>query len=216
MTATPANTVPTGPNFRRILWLDIALPFVAVFALERFGVAPLAAYAAASLFPLGSILGSWRAGRGVDVIGLGVVIGIASGLTLGLVTADPRFALLRAAPGFALFGIACLASLPTARPLMFFVARSFAAGGDPALRAAWNHRLVYPRFRRVMRMVTAVWGAGTLFHAGLAVTIAFTLPAQIALIAEPGVAFAIIAALLAWTRGVQRRAPAIEPIAIGA
>jgi hypothetical protein len=57
------------------------------------------------------------------------------------------------------FGIACLVSLATKRPLMFFVARSLATGGDTDRIAAWDARLVLPAFRKVMRRLTAVWGS---------------------------------------------------------
>lgn len=209
-TANSASPLPQAPNFRRVLLLDIVLPLVAVLLLERNGVSALGAYAIASVFPIGSVAGTRLRRRAVDVIGVGVVLGVGSGLLLGALTADPRFALVRAAPGFALFGIAALLSLFTARPLMFFVARAFAAGGDPARMAAWNARLTVPRFQRVVRSITAVWGIGTLIEAALAVACAFLLPGQVALVAEPIVAFGIIATLLAWTRGVQRRAPLIE------
>lgn len=205
------SPVPPGPNFRRILWLDIALPALTVFVLERQGAAALAAYAAASLFPLASLVTAWLRQRSIDVVGVAVVFGIACGLVLGLVTADPRFALVRAAPGFVLFGIAALASLATQRPLMFFVARAFAAAGDPARIAAWNQRLVYPRFVAAMRRLTLVWGAGALGASCAGVACAFLLPAQAAVIVEPLVHFGVLGALLAWTRGVQRRAPPIEP-----
>ena len=205
-----ATALPQGPNFRRVLLLDIVVPLMAVVLLERNGVSALGAYAVASVFPIGSVAVAWIARRSLDVIGVGVVLGVGSGLLLGALTADPRFALVRAAPGFALFGIAALLSLFTARPLMFFVARAFAAGGDPARMAAWNLRLAVPPFQQAMRTVTAVWGLGTLIEAALAIACAFLLPGQLALVAEPIVAFGIIAALLAWTRGVQRRAPIIE------
>lgn len=209
-TANSASPLPQPPNYRRVLLLDIALPLIAVVLLERNGVAALAAYAVASVFPIGSVAGAWFRRRSLDVIGIGVVLGVGSGLLLGALTADPRFALVRAAPGFALFGIAALLSLFTARPLMFFVARAFAAGGDPARMAAWNARLAVPRFQRVVRSITVVWGIGTLIEAALAIACAFMLPGQAALIAEPVIAFGILAALLAWTRGVQRRASPIE------
>lgn len=207
--ANAATPTPRPPNLRRIIWLDAVLPFLAVIILERNGAPPLVAYGAASLFPIVSVLASWFGRRGIDVIGVGVLLGIASGLVLALVTADPRFALVRAAPAFALFGIACLVSLFTARPLMFFVARSSKVGGDAARIAAWNEQLGLPRFRRAMQLLTTVWGIGALIEASLAIAAAFLLPGQIALVAEPIIAFGIVAALLAWTRTLQRRAPAV-------
>jgi len=204
------NPVPQGPDFRRVLLLDIVLPVAAVVLLEWSGVSALVAYAAASVFPIGSVAGAWLRRRAVDIIGVGVVLGIGSGLLLGVLTADPRFGLVRAAPGFALFGIAALLSLFTARPLMFFVARAFATRGDPALTAAWNARVGVPRFQHIMRKITVVWGVGALIEAMLAIASAFLLPGQIALAAEPIIAFGMVGLLLAWTRGVQRRAPPIE------
>lgn len=206
-TPTSGSPFPAGPNIRRVLLLDIALPALAVFLLQRNGTPALAAYAVASLFPIASIAAAWLRRRSVDIIGIAVVLGIGSGLILGFITADPRFALVRAAPGFALFGITALASLATKRPLMFFIARAFGAAGDPARIAAWDQRLTYPRFVGAMRRLTLVWGASALVGACLAVSSAFLLPGQIAVIAEPLLAFGTVGALLAWTRGVQRRAP---------
>lgn len=212
--AEPSNTgnpVPPGPSLGRVLWLDMALPSLAVLVLHWQGAPALTTYAVAGLFPVASVVMAWLRRRGIDVIGIGVVIGIASGLLLGLVTADPRFALVRAAPGFALFGIAALGSLATKWPLMFFVARAFGAAGDPARIAAWNQRLIYPRFVAAIRRLTLVWGIGALGASSAGIACAFLLPGQVAVIAEPLVHFAVLAALLAWTRGLQRRAPPIEP-----
>jgi hypothetical protein len=206
--ALSATKPPPRSALRRIALLDVVLPFLAVVTLLHNSVAPLAAYAVGSIFPASSIVVSWLRRRSVDYIGLGVLGGIASALAMAVVTGDPRFGLVRAAPAFAVFGIACLVSLATKRPLMFFVARSLATGGDTDRIAAWDARLVLPAFRKVMRRLTAVWGAGTLAHAALTVAVAFLLPASVALILEPVMAVATIAVLLAWTRATQRRNPA--------
>jgi hypothetical protein len=202
---SPSATLPPRPALRRIALLDMVLPFLAVVVLERNGIAPLAAYATASLFPAASILVSWLESRRFDPIGLGVLAGLASALLMAALTGDPRFGLLRAAPAFAAFGLACFVSLATKRPLMFFVARVFATGGDAERIAPWNARLTEPAFRQIMRRLTVVWGVGTLAHAALGIIAAFLLPGSVALIVEPMMAIAILAALLAWTRLVQRR-----------
>lgn len=206
----PGNSLPVL-NIRRLLLLDIALPVLAVVLLERQGAPALAAYAAAALFPAFSLASAWLRRRSVDPVGLGVLLGFGCALALGVVTSDPRFVLMRAAPAFALFGIACFVSLATARPLMFYVARAFSTEGDPARVALWNRRLAeVPRFQRAMRLLTAVWGAGSLVHAGVVVAAVLLLPAHVALIVDPAVAFVILAALLAWTRALQRNAPSLE------
>ena len=211
MTASPALALPSAalpppPMLRRIALLDIALPVVAVVAPLHNGVAPLAAYAAASLFPASSVAVTWlRRGR-FDQIGLGVLAGIAGALLIALFTGDARFGLVRAVPAFALFGVACLVSLPMRRPLMFFVTRAFATGGDAERVEAWNARLAVPGFRKNMRRLTAVWGAGTLAHAALSLAAVFLLTPAVVLVAEPVMGLGVLAALLAWTRGLQRRA----------
>ncbi len=204
--ATVSTADPPRPRFWRIALFDIGLPLGTIWILLHKGAAPLPAYAAASLFPALSVVVSWLGRRSLDFIGIGVIAGIASSLLLAVLTDDPRFGLVRAAPAFALFGAACLVSLPTVRPLMFFVARAFATGGDSERIAGFNARLAVPAFRRVMRRLTAVWGAGTLAHAVLGVAVAFQLSPSTALVVEPVMGLAILAALLAWTRSVQRRA----------
>jgi hypothetical protein len=197
--------LPPRLALRRIALLDMVLPFLAVVILQRNGVAPLAAYAAASLFPASSIIVSWVESRRFDPIGIGVLAGLASALLIAVLTGDHRFGLVRAAPAFAIFGLACFVSLATKRPLMFFVARAFGTGGDAERIATWNARLTEPAFRRVMRRLTVVWGVGTLTQATLGIAAAFLLPGSVALIIEPMMAIAILAMLLAWTRAVQRR-----------
>jgi len=162
------------------------------------------AYAVAGLFPVCSIVVGWLYRRGIDVIGIGVLIGIVSSLIVALLTNDLRFGLVRAAPAFGLFGPACLASLPGARPLMFFVARGLVTNGDEERAASWNRRIESLTFRRTMRRLTAVWGLGTLAQAVLGFTVAFVSPAAVALVIEPVMAIAIIAALLAWSRTISR------------
>lgn len=202
--ALPA-ALPPRPGFRRIVLIDMVLPFLAVVTLEHNGVAPLTAYATASLFPAISIVVSWLQRRHVDFVGIGVLAGLSTALLTASLTGDPRFGLMRAAPAFAMFSLACFVSLATKRPLMFFVARAFATGGEAERIAMWNLRLTEPRFHQAMRRLTAVWGVGTLAHAALSLAAAFLLAGSVALIVEPMLAIAILAALLAWTRSFQRR-----------
>jgi hypothetical protein len=202
--APSTNGYPSRPALRRIAVFDVILPLVAVIGLQRGGAAPLVAYAAAGFFPALSIVMSWLSRRSIDVVGVGVLIGIASSVIVALLTSDPRFALVRAAPAFGLFGIACLASLPTARPLMFFVARGVATGGDKDRVASWNERLKAPAFRQTMRRLTAVWGFGALAQAVFGIAVAFLAPASVAIVMEPVMAIAIVATLLAWSRNLQR------------
>jgi hypothetical protein len=201
----PSSGLPSRAALRRIAVFDILLPLATVIALQRNGTAPLTTYAAAAVFPALSIIISWFGRRSVEVVGIGVLSGIASGLIMALLTDDPRFALVRAAPAFGVFGLACFVSLSSERPLMFFVARAFAVGGDKERAAAWNERLKRIAFRATMRRLTGVWGAGALGQAVFGTAVAFLAPASVAILLEPAMAIVIIATLLAWSRGLQRR-----------
>ncbi len=77
------------------------------------------------VFPACGVLLAVVRGRRLDVIGALVLIGIAVGVGLGLATKNARLLLLEGSVPTALFALACLGSLLTARPLMFRFAHEF-------------------------------------------------------------------------------------------
>ena len=203
---------PALPHPLRIIAVDVVLPWLAVQLLLRFGhfsIVPALAIAAG--FPAASIVRLWIRQRHVDLIGLAVFVTILGGIAVALLFHDPRFAVLKGAPGFALFGIACLISLTRKRPLMFYVAREFNAAGDEAKAAAWTGRLENPRFCQVMRLLTLVWGVALLVEAPLGIAAAFLLPPTTAMVIEPMLGVGTISALLAWTFAFARRRQAASP-----
>ncbi len=208
-----ASSPNTGPGLRGLV-IDVGLPWLALQLLERVGVSIIGALAIAAVFPAFGVLSSWRRSRSIDVVGIIVLASLILGLVVALCVGDPRFALVKAAPAFALFGAACLVSLPMRRPLMFFVARHFAPGEPAAKTAQWNQRLSRPGFRSAMRLLTLVWGVACLAEAALGITAAFVLPLHVAVVAEPMIAIGTVALLLAWTRRfASRRARLAEQTA---
>jgi hypothetical protein len=199
----PPQAGPAAPGLRS-LTIDVGLPWLALQVLERLGVPTIWALAAAAVFPAYGLFLAWRRARSVDVVGAIVLASLGIGLIVALSLGDARFALVKAAPAFALFGAACLASLPMRRPLMFFVGRYFAPG-DAAVKATdWDQRLSRPIFRRAMFRLTLVWGFACLIEASLGIATAFLLPLHIAVVAEPLLAISTITLLLAWTRWFAR------------
>jgi hypothetical protein len=216
-----ASIGPSGlrtlPLLRNLV-VDAALPWIALQIMERWWHVPLVpALAIASIFPGTSILLSWIRNRRPDFIGMAVLATICGGIGVALLIRDPRYAVLKAAPVFGVFGVACLVSLGWRRPLMFFVSREFTARGDPAKAAAWTERLGNPRFRSAMRRLTIVWGLVCLLEAAVGITVAFLLPPSTALVIEPVLGIGTIAGLLAWTVAYARRrsAAAAEAAAFG-
>jgi hypothetical protein len=194
-----------GSNLVGTFIVDAALPWVAVELLESHGVSSVAAFALAAVFPVGSVALAWLRHRRVEAIGIAVTIAMVLGICVSIATDDVRFGVVKGAPAYGLFGLACLASLGAGRPVMFYVSRYFVAGDDPAKRAAWEARLEQPGFRHAMRILTAVWGLATLAEAVVGVAFAFTLAPSVTLVAEPALALGTVAALLFWTTAYARR-----------
>jgi hypothetical protein len=189
----------------RTLIVDIALPWLAVTLLERWGVPMVEAFVAAALIPLASVAVSWFEARRIEAVGAIVAATLLLGAGLALVSSDVRFSVVKAAPAYFAFGVACLLSLLTRRPLMFFVARYFSAGGDVEKRAEFDARLAIPGFVRAMRLLTLVWGLTAVIEASCGIAMAITLPPRLALVAEPALALSTLIALLFWTVAYSRR-----------
>ncbi|GAA1028530.1 MULTISPECIES: VC0807 family protein [Amycolatopsis] len=98
--------------------------------------------------------------RRLDLVGLLVLVELATTLTLTLVTQNPRVAALREAAYVLAAGIFCLATLFRRAPLTHVFAASAASFGDPARERAFAYAWgSVPRYRRWQRALTASMGA---------------------------------------------------------
>jgi hypothetical protein len=141
----------------------------------------------------------WKDG-GFDPIGVIAVIGLTFGMIAALVTHGNPLALkLRESVLTGLFGVACLGSLFAARPIMFFLARSFETGGEPEAVAAFNERWAVPGVPARYRFVTAVWGFGLIGETLLRTFFAMTLSTSRFLAVAPVIGWATIGGLLTFT-----------------
>jgi len=75
--------------------------------------------------------------RHLDIVGVLVLAGIAVGTVLGLVSGNARLVLIEGSVPTAVFGMLCLGSLRSPRPLIFRFALEFMA---PAPRGAGTSR----------------------------------------------------------------------------
>jgi hypothetical protein len=132
------------------------------------------------------------------VTGALVLTGILVGTVLGLVSHNARLVLAEGSVPTAVFGVACLGSLWASHPLMFSVVREF-TGPDTAKGQEMTRLWQYEGFRRVFRVITAVWGVAFLFEAALRVVIIYNVSAGTALAISKVTPFVFGGIMSAWT-----------------
>ena len=98
--------------------------------------------------------------RGVDLLGIGVLLGLATGGVLIVSGADPRFLLLRESIITGVLGGACLISLLFHRPLVYWILKYLSTGGNlsvPTLSdALWDQASVRSTFRRTTLVLSLI------------------------------------------------------------
>ena len=181
-----------------IVIFDVAAPLAAYGLLRSAGITAVTALLLSAVFPvLGVAIGAVR-NRRLDVVGALVLAGIAVGTVLGLVSHSARLLLVEGSVPTAVFGVACLGSLRARRPLMFSFALEFTGPGTAKGREMtrlWQ----FEGYRRVFRIITAVWGIGFLLEAALRVVIVFNTSTGTALASSKVTPFLWAAVLSAWT-----------------
>src|SRR5262245_36386831 len=105
--------------------LDIAGPLVASPLLRAHGFSEVTALVLSGVFPAFGVLLTVVRQHRIDAIGVLVLVGIAVGTVLGLVSGNPRLVLIEGSVPTGIFGVVCLASLWTSRPLIYRFALEF-------------------------------------------------------------------------------------------
>lgn len=162
----------------------------------------------ASIFPtLKSLYGLLRR-RALDPISIVILCGLLFGLAVLLVGGGAKLLLVRESLFTGAFGLACLGSLlfRSRRPVMFYFGRFFAAGGDPDKRARFDQLWQYPGFRRVQRIITAVWGCVFLGEFTLRVVLIYTVSPATVLAVSPVVLGGATLLTVLWTFAYAARA----------
>ncbi len=141
----------------------------------------------------------------LDVVGVLVLAGIAVGTVLGLVSGNARLVLVEGSVPTAVFGMLCLGSLWSRRPLIFRFALEFMGADTPRGRdfeGLWR----YPGFRHVFRLFTVVWGVVYLAEAAARVVIVEMTTTATALTVSKVMPYAVAAGLVGWMTVYGRRA----------
>lgn len=177
--------------------VNIALPY-AIYALTAPRLGNVHALMAASAPPmLWSVVEFIRARR-VDALSLLVLAGIALSLLAFFGGGSARFLQLREKLVTIVIGVAFLASAAIGRPLMYEVIRAFLARTDDPQLAEVESLRDKRGFRRVMTVMTLVWGFGLLADGAVSIALLYVLPVSIYLVANPVLGYATIGSLTLW------------------
>jgi len=182
---------------------DIAGPLVAYNVLRSAGFSSVTALILSGVFPAAGVTIGIIQHRRVDALGVLVLAGIAVGAVLGLVSHNTRLVLDEGSVVTAVFGLICLGSLATPKPLMYRLAVEF-MGPDTAKGQEFTGLWQYAGFRHAFRVVTAVWGIGYLAEAVARVVIVQNTSTGTALAISKVLPFAVAGVLSAWTVGYGR------------
>ena len=157
----------------KIVVFDIAGPLVAYRMLRSAGLSSVSALVLSGVLPGVAVLGSLIRHRRLDAVGVLVLAGIAVGTVLGLLSGNARLVLVEGSVPTAVFGLLCLASLRSRRPLIFRFALEFMGPDTPRGRdfdGLWQ----YSGFRHAFWLFTVVWGVAYLAEAAARIVIVET------------------------------------------
>ena len=182
---------------------DIGGPLLAYHLLQSNGVGTVPALVLSGVLPaIGVIIGIIRHRR-VDAVGVLVLAGIVVGAVLGLVSHNPKLVLDEGSVSTGVFGLICLGSLATDKPMMYRFALEF-MGPDTERGREFADLRQYKEFRRAFVVITVVWGTAYLVEAAVRVLIVQETSAGTALAVSKVLPYAVAAVLIAWTVGYGR------------
>ncbi|MFE0704483.1 VC0807 family protein [Streptomyces sp. NPDC058872] len=187
--------------------LNVIAPVITYNTLtEDHGWSEFSALLLSSAWPVldGAIMIAWR--RKLDEFAVVTLVFLVITAVASLVGAHTARALLVKDSGVTgLFGLLCLGTLLTPRPLMFSFGRKFATDGTPAGTAWWNGMWQFEGFRSTMRTMTLVWGVAYVAEALVRVALAYLLPTATMVALSPIMIYGVLGALAVWTAWFGKR-----------
>jgi hypothetical protein len=186
---------------RKVLLRDIGvnavLPYATYLVLSYQGVATVQALAAGTVFPIAAIILGFVRERRVQALGMIVLVATVASILAALYFTSPFLALAKGSLFTGSLGVVFLASLFVRRPLVFHLAN---LGGDAADRqqaeTLWE---TVPRYRRLMRSITAVWAAALLVEASLRLILIPLVPVALFLPLSEAMWIGCLALMIAWS-----------------
>jgi hypothetical protein len=160
-----------------LLVADVALPVGMYYALRALGASSYLALLVSALVPLVSAGVQFRRERRLD--GMAAFVGgvMLLGLAASLVTGSARFMLVKDGWVTGAAGVWFLATVKARRPLVFEGARPLLEGRFRSDGTSWDVLWERsPKFRRIWRVSTVIWGGAMILDGVIRVVMAYTLP----------------------------------------
>ena len=192
-TATGTATAGTGRGAGRLRWstvrraapavgrigVGLLVPSALYYLLRAFGASIYLALVVSTVLSTLPSLWALVRRRQVDALSTYVTAMTVGGLVVTLVPGSTRFLLARESVMTGVTGVWFLTSLRAARPLAYRFTKPLMEG-----RFRWPDRWDElwprsPRFRRMWRTSSILFGGGTLLDAALRVVFAYTLPPDV-------------------------------------
>lgn len=182
---------------------EVIVPMVLFYGLRAAGVSQWWALMAGVLVAAPYVGWTVARNRRADLLALFTLSVLVLSVVLGLLSDDPRTLAIRegwtAALG-GLFGLWMLVTVVIGKPAQLTLGRTVAevkrgAEGAAAWAARWD---TDARFRRGLRVDTAVWGAVLLANAVAHVVLVYTLPIDLISLVTTVEWFASLACLITW------------------
>ncbi|MFC0112330.1 VC0807 family protein [Kibdelosporangium aridum] len=166
------------------MFADVLLPLFAYYALRAFGFSPLASLTITALPSIGILCLQWVRRRSINSSTLFVLMLVAVGTGLAVLTGSPQFLMAARGSVSAAVGIGLLLSMVTRKPLLFSLALS-TFDALPAVRSrlhttTWNVLWERePTFRRGWWHVNIWFAVTQIISAALRIIMAYSLPIDI-------------------------------------
>jgi len=179
----PANKSPAPAPSAWALWrpyvFDLVSPFAAYAIVHAFGATGMwAMTAAGAAAGLSTLVNSIRK-KGLDALGVLVLLEILGSLAVMAFMRDPRLMLVRPSVYTAIASVYLISSVFAQRPLTFIGSRQIATKGDPVRLAAYERTWENSReFRQTHRAVTLAFGLCLAVDSLLRVVIVFRAPLE--------------------------------------
>ena len=167
------------------------------FAKPRLG--DVNALIASSGPPIAWSLIEFARRRRVDALSILVLTGIALSLLAFLGGGSAKFLQLREKLVTVTIGLVFLGSAAIGKPLIYQLARATIMRRSPSELADFEAMRDNMHFRRVMMIMTLVWGFGLLAEAAVAVALVLSLSIHNYLIVSPIVGYGTMGGLSLWT-----------------